>query len=97
MLRRALIGLVFAGVSVFSAPAADVVIRIGPPHVRIERRPPAPSRNHVWVSGYHRWDGHAYVWESGRWESRPRPHARWVAHRYVRRGGGWVFVEGHWQ
>jgi len=96
MLRRGLIGLVLAGGLVFSA-AADVVIRIGPPHVRIERRTPPPSRDHVWISGYHRWDGNAYVWEPGRWERRPRPHARWVAHRYVRRDGGWVFVEGHWR
>jgi hypothetical protein len=97
MFRRVMIGFVFAGILVFSAAAADVMIRIGPPHVRIERRTPPPSRNHVWISGYHRWDGRAYEWEPGRWEPRPRPHAHWVAHRYVRRNGGWVFVEGHWR
>lgn len=97
MLRRGLIGFVFAGVLACGTAAADVVIRIAPPRVLVERRPPPPSRNHVWISGYHRWDGRAYTWEPGRWEPRPRPRARWVSHRYVRRHDGWVFVEGHWR
>lgn len=97
MLLKRLLGLVFAGALAFSATAADVVIRIAPPRVKIEKRPPAPSRNHVWVSGYQRWDGNAYSWNQGRWEQRPRPRARWVAHHYVRQRGGWVFVEGHWR
>ena len=97
MVLKRLIGLVFAGALAFSATAADVVIRIAPPRVKIEKRPPAPSRNHVWVSGYQRWDGNAYSWNQGRWEQRPRPRARWVAHHYVRQRGGWVFVEGRWR
>ena len=97
MLRRGLIGFVFAGLLVFSTSARDLVIRIAPPHIRIESRGRPPSRDHVWISGYHRWDGDAYTWEPGRWERRPRPRAQWVAHHYVRRDGGWVFVEGHWR
>jgi len=97
MLHRNLIGFVFAGGLVFNAGAADVVIRVTPPRARIERRTPPPSRNHVWVGGYHRWEGNAYAWQPGRWEARPHPRSRWVAHRYVRRNGGWVFVEGHWR
>jgi hypothetical protein len=97
MLLRGLIGFVFAGVLVFSAAAADVVIRVRPPHVLVERRGPPPSRNHVWISGYHRYNGNAYAWEHGRWEQPSRPHARWVSHHYVRRNGGWVLVDGHWR
>jgi len=97
MVLKRLIGLVFAGALAFSATAADVVIRIAPPRVKIEKRPPAPSRNHVWVSGYQRWDGNAYVWTSGRWEQRPRPGARWEAHHWVHQRNGWVLVEGHWR
>ena len=94
---KRLIGLVFAGALAFSAAAADIVIRIAPPHAVIERRPPPPDRNHVWVSGYHRWDGNAYVWTPGRWEQPPRPRAHWVAHHWVHQRGGWVLVEGHWR
>jgi hypothetical protein len=97
MALKRLVGLVFAGALAFSAVAADVVVRVAPPRAVIERRGPAPGRNHVWIEGYHRWDGNTHVWIPGRWEQPPRPRARWVAHRWVRRGGGWVFVEGHWR
>jgi hypothetical protein len=95
MLKR-VIGLVFAGALLFNASAADVFVRIGPPHSVHERRGPPPSRNHAWVSGYHRWDGNAYVWAPGRWEQRPRPRAYWVSHHWVHQRRGWVLVEGHW-
>ena len=97
MVQKTLLGLVFAGLLTVSAPAADVVIRVAPPRVLVEKRPPPPSRNHVWVTGYHRWDGKAYQWQGGRWEVPPAGHRKWVAHRYVRRNGGYVLVEGHWQ
>lgn len=97
MVLKRLIGLVFAGALAFSAAAADIVVRIAPPRVRVEKRTSAPSRNHVWVSGYQRWDGNAYAWNPGRWEQRPQPRSRWVAHRWTHQKGGWVFVEGHWR
>lgn len=50
-------GLLLAGALTFSSAAAQVVIRVAPPRVQIERRGRAPSRNHVWVNGYQRWDG----------------------------------------
>ena len=76
---------------------AEVVVRVRPPAAIVETRPVRPGPNYVWIGGFHRWDGHAYVWEPGRWEVPPRAHARWVAHRWVHRGGGWVLVEGHWR
>jgi len=97
MLLKRLIGLVFAGALIFSAAAGEVVVRIGPPHAVSERRSRAPGRDYVWISGYHRWDGNAYVWTPGRWEQPPRPHAHWVAHRWNHRRDGWVLVEGHWR
>ena len=97
MYKKFLHSAVIATTLAVGAFAADVVVRIGPPHAIVERRVPPPSRGHVWVSGYHRWDGRAYVWEPGRWELPPRPRAHWVPHRWVHRHGGWVLVEGHWR
>jgi hypothetical protein len=96
MVKRALFGIVFAGLMAVSAPA-EVVIRLAPPRVKMERRPERPSRDHVWIGGYHRWDGNAYQWQGGRWEQPPQPHQRWVAHHYVHRNGGYVLVDGHWR
>ena len=75
------IGLVFAGALIFSAAAADVAIRIAPPRIVVEHRGHPPNHGDVWFSGYHRWDGDAYVWTGGRWEHPPRPGTRWVVHR----------------
>ena len=67
MISKRLIGLVFAGAMVFSAAAADVVVRIAPPRIVVEKRGPPPSRTHVWISGYQRWDGNAYGWAPVWW------------------------------
>ena len=76
---------------------AQVVVRVRPPAAIVETRPVRPGPNHIWIGGYHRWDGHAYVWVPGQWELPPRPHAHWVARRWVRRHGGWVMVGGYWR
>lgn len=79
------------------ANAAEVFVRVAPPRPLIERRVVAPGPGYVWIAGYHRWDGRAYVWVPGRWERPPRRHAHWVAHHWVHRHGGYVLVEGHWR
>jgi len=88
----------FAGMALcISVAQAEVVVKIAPPKLQVEHRPAAPSRDHVWIGGYHRWDGKAYAWEPGRWEAPPRPHAVWVAPRWEHRHDGYVFVEGRWK
>jgi len=97
MFRKMLMGSAFGLLLTMGAMGADVVIRVAPPAPIVERRPVAPGPRYVWIGGYHRWDGRAYVWVPGRWELPPRAHARWVAHHWVHRHGGWVLVEGHWR
>lgn len=97
MFRKVLLSVIFGSALTLGAFAADVVVRVAPPAAVVERPGRAPSANHVWVAGYHRWDGRAYVWVPGRYEVPPRPHAHWVAHHWVHRDGGWVLVEGHWR
>jgi hypothetical protein len=97
MLRKGLIGLIFAAALTFNATAQEVVVQTAPPHAIVEKRGTAPGPGYVWIPGYHRWDGHAYVWTAGKWDQPPHPHQVWVAHKWVHRKDGWVLVEGHWR
>ena len=76
---------------------AQVIIRVAPPEPIVEVHDHPPHHGWVWQDGYHRWDGHRYVWVHGRWVHPPHPGAVWVAHHYEHRGDGWVIVEGHWR
>ena len=97
MVLKRLIGMAFAGALLVSVAAAEVVIRIAPPRIVVQKRDRAPGRGYVWVRGYQNWDGNQYMWVPGRWEQPPRRGARWQNPRYVRRGGGYVMVEGRWR
>lgn len=98
-ISKVFMGAVLAGGMLFTSAAfgAEVVVRVAPPHAIVERRGVAPGRGYVWIPGYHRWDGAAYVWTAGRWDRPPHPGARWVAHRWVRNHDGYVLQEGHWR
>ena len=77
--------------------AARIYVRVAPPPVIVEKVPVAPSPNHVWISGYHRWDGRAYIWVPGRFVVPPRPHAMWVPGHWIHHRRGWYWVEGRWR
>jgi WXXGXW repeat (2 copies) len=83
-------GAALAGVRVY--------VRVGPPRAVVEVRPAAPGPRYVWVAGYHRWDGAAYVWVPGRWVV-PPPHRRvWVTGHWAHRPRhGWYWVDGRWR
>src|SRR5580698_1451559 len=60
----------------------EVVVQGAPPPLpppQIEVQPAPPGVEFVWVGGYHRWDGHSYVWVHGRYEHRPHASAQWRA------------------
>ena len=80
------------------AASAQFVVRIGPPPPRpVEVVPAAPHPGWVWVPGYHRWDGHGYVWVHGHYANPPRPGAVWVAGEWRAENGGHVWHEGYWR
>jgi hypothetical protein len=97
-MRKIFLSTLFAFVvGMGAAHAADVVVKIAPPRAVVEHRDKAPNKDHVWIAGYHRWDGNSYQWEKGHWEAPPRPHAKWVAPRWTHRKDGYVFTEGRWR
>jgi hypothetical protein len=78
-------------------PRAVVYVGTAPPPLVVEARPPAPGPGLVWIAGYHRWEGGAYVWVPGRWEHPPDGRRGWVAGHWVHSGRGWYWREGHWR
>lgn len=99
-MKRFLAALALAGILVPSAVSAGarVYVRIGPPAAVVEARVAAPGPHHVWIAGYHRWDGNAYAWVPGRWELPPAHYSAWVAgHWSHHASNGWYWVEGHWR
>jgi WXXGXW repeat (2 copies) len=89
----ALAGLLAAS----EARSLPVYVRIAPPAPRAEVRIAAPGPGYVWVGGFHRWDGAAYVWVPGHWVLPPRPRAVWVSGHWRHGRRGWFWVEGHWR
>jgi hypothetical protein len=75
MHKSLLMSVLGLGLGIGASQAADIVVKVAPPRAVVEHRTARPSPSHVWIAGYHRWDGHAYVWEPGRWEVPPREHA----------------------
>lgn len=97
-MRQKLAGIVLAGAMLLGTANGAVVVRIAPPPpVRTGVIGIAPSRNHVWVNGFHEWRGGRYVWHEGYWVARPHAGAEWVDAHWAERRGGWVFVKGHWR
>lgn len=76
---------------------ADVVVKIAPPAMRVETRPPAPGPEFAWRPGYWRWGGKEHVWVGGEYVRRPHPGAEWIEGRWDRRGGDFVWIEGRWK
>ena len=87
----------FLGIAELAGAMPRIWIPAPPPAPIVEVRPVAPSGRHVWVDGYHRWDGARFVWAPGRWERRPHPAAVWVDGHWARHRDGWYWVEGHWK
>ena len=63
----------------------------------VEVQPVAPGPHHVWVAGYHRWDGHAYVWVPGAWQVPPHHYTVWVPGHWSHNHHGHYWVAGHWR
>jgi len=63
-----------------------------------EQVPPRPSRDSVWVAGYHDFVGGAqYQWMPGHWETPPPGARSWVNPMWQPSGNGYTYGRGHWQ
>jgi len=84
----------------YTSPAnagVRVYVAVPPPPAIVETVPAPPSPRHVWLTGYHRWDGRAYIWVPGHYEIARRHYKAWVPGHWSQHRRGWYWVEGHWR
>jgi len=99
MKRHSTLALVLSA-GLLAAPVfagTHVYVKIAPPPPPAEVRVVAPGAGYVWIGGFHRWNGTAYVWVPGRWALPPRPHVVWVPGHWRHVSHGWYWVEGRWK
>lgn len=98
---RLLVAAAVLGATLLASPAlagTRVYVKVAPPTAIVEVRTVAPSPNHVWIGGFHRWNGTAYVWVPGHWVVAPRPGAVWVPGHWARhRVHGHYWIDGRWR
>ena len=97
MERKTRIAALAVAAALFAIPLAaqaQVVVRVGPPALRVEPVP-APRAGFVWAPGRWHWVNGRYAWNGGRWLA-ARPGYRWVPGEWGHRGEGWGYVRGHW-
>ena len=98
---RLLVAAAVLAASLAASPALAAVrvyVKVAPPVPIVEVRTVAPSPTHVWIGGFHRWNGTAYAWVPGRWALAPRPGAVWVpGHWAHHRVHGHYWIEGRWR
>ena len=77
-----------------AAQAATVVVREGPPALRVETVP-APRPGYVWSNGHWDWRGNQWVWVGGEFV-RERPGYVYYAPTWVEHEGRWERREARW-
>jgi WXXGXW repeat (2 copies) len=98
LLLGATVALLAACVPLPPPGAVFIGARFGPPAPRVEVIGVAPGPGFVWIRGFYRWNGGAYLWVPGRWERPPYARAVWVPGRWVRHPRqGWYWVDGRWR
>jgi hypothetical protein len=94
MKSKLLAVLLFAGSSLFAAPALVVGVGIGaPPPARVAVVPVAPGPGYAWVGGYWYPAGARWAWRGGYWARPPYARGYWAAPRYF----GGRYYRGYWR
>jgi len=83
-----------AGAAIAQARSVEDEINTAPPADRAEVVP-APRTGYVYERGHYDWDGHAYVWNEGRFIEE-RPGHVYEQPMIEHRGEHYYFHKGHW-
>ena len=96
MIKKLLVAAMLAASvgSIATPAAADVVVHIGPPPLRVEHTPP-PRHGRTWVEGHWQWKNHKHHWVEGKW-IRDRPGYYYNQPTWTERDGRWHMAHGNW-
>jgi hypothetical protein len=72
-----------------------IVATVQPPAPQVEKAPPAPAPDSVWIPGYWNLVNGQYVWVPGRYEP-ARVGYTWVPNRWEHVNGQWQMTGGAW-
>jgi WXXGXW repeat (2 copies) len=93
-----LAGCVVAPVGQGGYPGAPIAyVNVAPPAPFQEVVPVSPGVGYVWIGGYHRWVGNAYIWNRGYWSLPPRGYTAWAPGYWNRTHQGHHWVSGRWR
>ena len=97
MIKKLLLATLVAG-AVGSASSlaisAEILIRVAPPELRIEKVPEA-RRGYLWAPGYWDWRHEHHTWVRGSW-MRERPGYMYHQPVWEQREGNWHIQRGNW-
>jgi hypothetical protein len=65
-----------------------------PPPVQVEKPPPSPGPQFVWIAGHWTPQGGRWIWVAGHWVE---AQGAWIPGRYQQTAQGWIYVEGRWK
>ncbi len=68
-----------------------------PPHDRIEKVPPRPHADAVWMAGHWDWRVNEYRWSPGHWVKPEAGFHAWTPGHWAHEARGWYYVEGNWR
>jgi hypothetical protein len=89
-----LASMLVTGIAV--AAVANAVSVSTPPPATVEVGYYGYARpGYVWVNGYHRWNGSAWVWTAGYYQPE-RVGYTWVQPTWELRGDQYIWVDGYW-
>ena len=96
LIRKIFLGAAFVVAAAMNpaATAAEIVVGIAPPPLRVEVVP-APRAGNVWVAGHWGWRDGRHVWIEGHW-IKERTGYHWNSAHWDQRNGRWYLVDGRW-
>lgn len=96
IVRKVLVGAVFAFVPAASFAGVFLSVGIAPPALPVYVQPVCPSPGYLWTPGYWAYGPEGYYWVPGVWVAPPSAGLLWTPAYWGWSGGAYLFHAGYW-